>query len=158
MTRLEILKNSLVKKKELFNKRLLEHFNSVKQANGQPLNDKRCGASIMRKWDKQSDSLRALKDSIKKTETAIEIEEGKIKGVEDSMYSIPPIFFKLVDDGKLVQWRKHPNTFFVVGVNKARFTWHKKKKSLYAKYMKSITGKEQLELFKAIGNEILSGL
>ena len=39
--RLEILKQSLAKKEELFSQKLDDHFSTVKQANGQPLNDKR---------------------------------------------------------------------------------------------------------------------
>jgi len=39
-TRLEILQNSLANKKELFSSRLDNLFSTVREANGQPLNDK----------------------------------------------------------------------------------------------------------------------
>ena len=38
--RLDILNNSLIKKESELNRKLDEHFSSVKEANGQPLNDK----------------------------------------------------------------------------------------------------------------------
>ena len=53
--RLEILKASLAKKQTLFDQRLQQHFDTVKEANGQPLNDKRNGRVTLNKWDKQSD-------------------------------------------------------------------------------------------------------
>lgn len=64
--RLEILKGSLIKKETLFDEKLQHHFDTVAQANGQPLNDKRNGRSTLAKWDKQSDSLRTLDSSIKR--------------------------------------------------------------------------------------------
>ena len=47
--RLEILKNSLVKKEQQFNEKLQTHFDTVKQSNGQPLNDKRNGQATLNK-------------------------------------------------------------------------------------------------------------
>ena len=41
--KLEILKNSLAKKEQELQRRFDVHFATVKQANGQPLNDKRNG-------------------------------------------------------------------------------------------------------------------
>ena len=158
MTRLEILQNSLAKKKAEFDLKLQHHFDTVKQANGQPLNDKRCGASTVRKWDKQSDALRTLEESIKKTENAINIEEGKMKDVEASKDEVPEIFFKLVEEGKLTQWRKYPNRFFVVGVEKARFIWDNKKKGLFTKFTKSIPNEEQATIFRSVCKDILEGL
>lgn len=150
MTRIEILETSLLKKKQLFDARLQEHFKSVKQANGQPLNDKRCGASTMRKWDKQSDSLRALEEGIKNTENAIEIEKSKIRGVELTNEEIPTPILELVKNGTLTQWRKYPNRFFVVGVDKARIIWDLKTKTLKYQYANRITDKEQYDKFREV--------
>ena len=43
MSRLKILKSSLKKKEDKFNKKINDHFDDVASANGQPLNDKRPG-------------------------------------------------------------------------------------------------------------------
>lgn len=150
MSRLEILENSLIKKKDEFNKKLQEHFDTVSKSNGQPLNDKRCGASTMRKWDKQSESLRLLENSIKKTENAIEIEKDKIRNVELTNVDIPSKILELVDKGVLTQWRKHPNRFFVVGVDKARIIWDLKTRTLKYQYANRITNKEQYDKFRSV--------
>ena len=77
----EILKNSLVKKEKALDEKFDNHFATVRQANGQPLNDKRNGQATLNKWERQSDSIRTQKASIEKTKRAIEIEEGKVIGV-----------------------------------------------------------------------------
>jgi len=87
--RLEILKNSLKKKEQNFYNKLKNHICTVRQANGQPLNDKRNGQATLNKWEKQNESLRNLKQSIQKTKDAIEREEGKIKKVKLTKKIIP---------------------------------------------------------------------
>ena len=158
--KLEILKNSLIKKERQFNDNLQNHFDTVKQANGQPLNDKRNGQATLNKWDRQNESLRNLKDSIKKTKDAIEREEGKIMDVERTNESIPTEILELVEKGDLVQWRKHPNTFFVPGVDKARIIWDNKRKVVAHRYAHLITEQEQrtkfVRLYNAL-NTVLNG-
>ena len=56
--RLEILKQSLAKKEQELQRRFDEHFATVKQANGQPLNDKRNGQATLNKWEKQNNAIR----------------------------------------------------------------------------------------------------
>ena len=68
--RLEILKNSLLKKEQQLEKRLDNHFADVKRANGQPLNDKRNGQATMNRWERQNEAIRNLKESIEKTKRA----------------------------------------------------------------------------------------
>ena len=121
--RLEILKNSLAKKEQQLNAKFDEHFATVKQANGQPLNDKRNGQATLNKWERQNEGIITLKKSIEATKQAIEKEESKIKGVEHVNTFIPAEILKLVESGDLIQWRKHPHTFFVPGVDKARIVW-----------------------------------
>jgi len=99
--RLEILKNSLIKKERQFDDKLQNHIDTVKQANGQPLNDKRNGQATLNKWDRQNESLRNLKDSIQKTKDAIEREEGKIMEVERTNEIIPTEILELVESGFL---------------------------------------------------------
>jgi len=152
--RLEILEQSLIKKENLFNEKLENHINTVKQANGQPLNDKRNGQATLNKYDRQNESLRTLKDSIQKTKDAIEREEGKISGVENTKSNLPTQIVELIDNGTLIQWRKHPNTFFVEGVDKARILWDFKKKQVAHKYTSSITDKDQWKKFVSVFNPL----
>ena len=67
--KLEILKQSLAKKEQELQRRFDEHFATVKQANGQPLNDKRNGQATLNKWEKQNNAIRTLKESIEKTKS-----------------------------------------------------------------------------------------
>lgn len=154
MSRLEVLKNSLKKKEEKFNNKLSEHFNDVKQANGQPLNDKRCGQSTMRRWDRQNNALSNLQDEIEKTKKAIDKEESKIKGVEYITSLLPAEIVSLIEDGTLIQWRKYPHVFFVDGVSKARLIWDLNKKQIAHKFTSSIQDKEQYKKFASIFNSL----
>src|SRR5690606_4001688 len=97
--RLEILKQSLAKKEEQLSKKFDIHFATVKQANGQPLNDKRNGQATLNKWERQNEGIRTLKDSIETTKQAIEREEFKIKGVQNANTFIPAEIQKLVESG-----------------------------------------------------------
>jgi len=150
--RLEILKNSLIKKEKQFDDKLQNHIDTVKQANGQPLNDKRNGQATLNKWDRQNESLRNLKDSIQKTKDAIEREEGKIMDVEQTNKIIPAEILELVEKGELNQWRKHPNTFFVPDVDKARIVWDNKRKVVAHRYAHLITEQEQRTKFVRLYN------
>ncbi|WP_028896705.1 hypothetical protein [Prevotella sp. HUN102] len=158
MSRLDILKSSLKTKEERFNNKLSEHFNDVKQANGQPLNDKRCGQSTMRRWDRQNNALNNLQDEIAKTKKAIEREESKINGVEYITSLLPVEIVSLVEDGTLIQWRKYPHIFFVDGVDKARLIWDLKKKQIAHKFTSSIQDKELYKKFARVFNSLASKL
>lgn len=155
--RLEILKQSLIKKEELFSDRLQNHIDTVKQANGQPLNDKRNGRATLNKWDRQNDALRNIQEGIEKTKRAIEKEEGKIFDVEHAKGSLPAEILKLVESGELIQWRKHPNTFFVPGVDKARIVWTKDKVIAH-KFTSEVTDKEQWKIFARTFNALRAAL
>jgi len=152
--RLEILKNSLSKKEQQLNAKFDEHFATVKQANGQPLNDKRNGQATLNKWERQSDGIRTMQKSIEATKQAIENEEWKIKGVEHVNTFIPAEILKLVESGDLVQWRKHPHTFFVPGVDKARIVWDEKRKVVCHKFVSAITVQEQRTKFVRTYNHL----
>jgi hypothetical protein len=152
--RLKILENSLLKKENQFNDKLQNHFDTIKQANGQPLNDKRNGQATLNKWDKQNQSLRNLKDSIEKTKQAIDYEKGKVIEIEKSKEILPKEILELIEKGELIQWRKHPTTFFVPNVPIARIVWDKKKKVLGHKYYSSITDSEQKQKFRFLFNTL----
>ena len=153
-TRLEILKRSLDNKKDLFNEKLQEHMSTVKQANGQPLNDKRNGQATLNRWERQNQSLVNIREGIEKTERAIEREESKIKGVEVANTTTPYEILSLIASGDLIQWRKHPNTFFVTGVDKGRIVWDNKKKVVAHRYYSQIPDKIQKSVFAKIYNDL----
>jgi len=156
--RLEILENSLIKKNALFDEKLQNHFNTVKQANGQPLNDKRNGQSTLNKWERQNESLRNLEQSIEKTKRAIEKEKNKITGVEYAKGTFPSCILEMLESGQLIQWRKHPNTFFVKGVDKARIVWDDKKKIIFTRYRSTITEQDVWKIFASTFNTILKSI
>lgn len=144
--RLQILEASLAKKKAAFDASLSAHISDVKRANGQPLNDKRNGHVTLNRWDRQDQALRAKKEGIEKTERAIEIERGKIVETTCALDRMPQPILDLVESGVLAQWRKHPHTFFVAGVDKARISF--KDGQLTHKYSSSITDKAQWAIFR----------
>lgn len=47
--RLQVLENSLVKKEAELQRRFDNHFNTWKQTNGQPMNDKRGGGAFFKR-------------------------------------------------------------------------------------------------------------
>ena len=154
--RLEILKNSLEKKEQTLNEKFDNHFSTVKQTNGQPLNDKRNGQATLDKWERQNDGIRSQIVSVEKTRQAIEREESKIAEVEHVNTFIPTEILKLVESGELIQWRKHPHTFFVAGVDKARIVWDTKRNVVAHKYAYMIAEQEQRSKFVKIYNALNS--
>lgn len=152
--RLEILENSLIKKEKILGEKFDNHFKTVAQANGQPLNDKRNGQATLNKWEKQSQSIANQKDSIQKTIDAIEYEKGKIIDVEYEKEFFPTVILEMIESGVLIQWRKHPNTLFVKGVDKGRVQYDKKKELIYHKYFKKIPDTEQRKKFAKVYNHL----
>lgn len=152
--RLEILEESLKKKQQLFDRRLQDHFDTVKQTNGQPLNDKRNGRATLDKWDRQNESLRRLQDGIEKTKMAIERERGKMLHVDAAKETLPAEILALIESGALIQWRKYPNMFFVPGVDKARIIWDAKKRIVAHKFANTLTDREQRKRFADVYNPL----
>ncbi len=150
-SRIEVLKSSLAKKEALFDERLQTHFDTVKQANGQPLNDKRNGRATLNKWDKQSDALRAQKDSIQRTKDAIEREEMKI-ALAGSV-NIPDFMQQAIDDGLISQWRKHPRFFFVNGVKHGRIVLDENTGMIAHRYLSKIS-KDEYPIFRDVFNRL----
>ena len=156
--RLEILKVSLEKKNSVLDANFENHFATVKQANGQPLNDKRNGQATLNKWAKQEDGIRSQMASVEKTERAIENEEWKIKACESVKATLPAQILALIESGDLIQWRKHPHMFFVNGVDRARIVWDNKKKVIAHKCVGEITDQEQYSKFARLFNELRKSL
>jgi len=154
--RLSILQNSLAKKEAAFDDRLQSHFDDVRSANGQPLNDKRNGRATLNRWERQNNALRTLNQGIEKTKAAIEKEQRKIAHIEAT--PVPAPFVKMVEEGTLIQWRKHPNTFFVAGVDKVRIVWDLKKNILCHRYVDQVKDPAQYETFRTVIKELFLDL
>lgn len=152
--RLAVLQQSLAKKEAAFDAKLDQHFSSVKATNGQPLNDKRNGVATMRRFESQNDSLRTAKDGIDRTKNAIERERGKIAYTELVADTLPQIIKDRLADGTLSQWRKHPTTFFVVGVDKARIVVLDGGRTIAHRYVSSVTDPTQRQIFARTFNEL----
>lgn len=149
--RLEILKASLAKKQTLFDQRLQQHFDTVKEANGQPLNDKRNGRATLNKWEKQSEGLRNIESSIHRTKDAIEREEMRIALAES--VSIPVYMQEAIDEGLITQWRKHPRFFFVTGVKHGRIVLNEETGTIGYRYLNKIS-KEEYPTFRDVFNKL----
>ena len=149
--RLEVLQSSLKKKQALFDAKLSEHFATVKQANGQPLNDKRTGSSTLDKWERQNDALRKIDQGIEITKQAIELEESKIASVNS--VALPKPIKDLIEAGELIQWRRHQTIFFVEGVGKARIIWDSEKGIVAHRYLRDIP-KDQYPKFRDVFNKL----
>lgn len=154
MSRLDILKASLKKKRAEFDRKLNEHFADVKRTNGQPLNDKRNGYSTMKRWDKQNDALFNMQKEIERTQIAVEREESRIRCIDRNKNSMPEEIQELIDNGTLKQWGKYPHIMFVEGVDKARMIWDGKKRMIMHKFVSSITDTEQRKKFARIYNSL----
>jgi len=156
--RLDILKASLVKKEEALSAAYDTYFASVKQANGQPLNDKRNGAATLRRWERQQEAIRSVEQGIKKTKDAIEREEGLVASVNYHLAKTPQPIVDLVNAGTLKQWRKHGHTFFVEGVDKARIVWDEKRGVVAHRFTSHIKDKEQWKVFARTYNALSSAI
>jgi len=148
---LERLQSSLEKKQCIFDSRLSEYYASVKQTNGQPLNDKRNGMSTLAKWERQNDGLRKIHAEIEVTKKAIEREKSKIAKVD--ALELPSAIRVMIDDGVLIQWRKYPNRFFVQGVDRGRIVWDDKNKVITHQYLGEIPA-EQYPKFRDTFNKL----
>jgi len=149
--RLSILIESLAKKEARFDDLLQKHFDTISQANGQPLNDKRNGRATLNKWDKQSESLRMLQDSIQRTKNAIEREGNKIS--TSRMVVLPSYIQQAIDDGLITQWRKFPRFFFVAGVNHGRIVLDENTGTISHRYLGKVS-KEEYPIFRDIFNNL----
>lgn len=158
---MDVLNKSLERKNKLFDKLISDHFSSVKAANGQPLNDKANGRKTLDRWDRQNDAIRNLSQSIDKTKAAIEREQVAIDRVESVAGDLPDAIKRGIESGLINQWRKHPRTFFVSGVDKARIVLLDDG-CLAHRYANQVTDPEQRKIlartFNSLSDQIKKGL
>jgi len=152
--RLEILKQSLIKKEQELEAKFEVRFDHQKITNGQPMNDKRNGFSWFAKSEKLDNAIRNQMASIEKTKEAIAKEEQKISQCQDVKEVLPCAILKAIENGLITQWRKFPNRFFVVGVEKGRLIWNKKENKLQYSYASSIPNNEQFQIFRKVAIEL----
>lgn len=157
-SKIEKMKLSLQKKKDLFDRKLSEHYEDARSTNGQPLNDKRNGVATQKRWERQNNTLMNLNASIEKTEVAIDKYECQHSYAEVVLGKMPAPVKKLVEEKKIVQWIKHPTTFFVAGVKTGRFVWDFKKNFMFARYIHQIETKEEYAVFRDIYNGLRKAL
>lgn len=149
--RMEVLQRSLERKQAAFDARLSAHFDAVRATNGQPLNDKRNCAATLRQWERQNDALRSAQASIEVTHAAIDREVATIERI--AAVALPDAIQSRIDAGELSQWRKHPTTFFVTGVEKARIVLLPDGQVAH-RYARCITDPEQRRVFARVYNAI----
>ena len=152
--RLDILKKSLEKKEAALQLLFDTHFATIKQANGQPLNDKANGAATLAKWERQNTAIRRQQAEVEKTQAAIESEEGKMCEAAWYYNRMPKVLTRLIDDGMLVQWYKHPHILFVKGVYKARIVYDMETREVAYRYLKEVTDRVQYAIFRDVYNGI----
>ena len=153
--RLEILTNSLAKKQAKLDARIAAQYARQAATNGQPLNDKRNGQSTINALEKGECSIFNQFDEIRKTEAAIKREAGKIEHCQNWMNEMPQIIKDMVASGEIIQWRKHPQYFFVKGVDKGRFSVQDGR--VFGRHLSEITA-DQYPLFQAATSKILRAL
>jgi len=151
--KLEVLKASLQKKQDRLDTLFKVYFDTVKQANGQPLNDKRNGQATLNRWEKQSEAIRNAQADLAKTALAIEREEAKLHRIESAKETLPKPILDALEAGEIVQWAKHPHTFFVLGVDKARIVWMPKKRTVAHKFYTD-AAPEQKKRFAEVYNKL----
>lgn len=152
--RLGILEASLQKKREKLKAMETAHYADVAQANGQPLNDKRGGHAVMRRWDRQCSAMTKQLGEIQKTLDAIDYEKALIVDCAKTKETLPEAIVQAMSNGTIVQWRKYPNRFFVPGVDKARIIWDQKAQRLSCSHVASLPDNEQYTAFRDVYNSL----
>ena len=146
---MELLERSLANKIEKLGRMSAEHIEDARNANGQPLNDKRNGAATMQRWDRQRAVTAAQLKEIEKTEEAIEDERELMNEIAAWRKVLPQPIISAMDSGEITQWRRHPNRFFVSGVPKARIVWDEKTGKLSSAHANNLAG-ESHDKFNAV--------
>jgi len=154
-TRLDVLRGSRKKKQERLTAAVHGYFADVASANGQPLNDKRNGRATMERWERKNEAVRTANAELEKTERAIEREEAKVARVEATKDKLPAFILEALASGEISQWRRHPNTFFVVGVDKGRIVVDLETGGIGHRYLSEVP-KEQYPRFRDVVNKLLA--
>ncbi|NCX95785.1 MAG: hypothetical protein EBX41_05120 [Chitinophagia bacterium] len=156
--RLEILKNSLIKKEERQQYLLSQFYGGWHGRQGQPIDlSRKSDRALLNRTDKYDNALRNISAEIQKTKDAIEREEGKLRQVELTNQILPASLLEFVNRGELIQWRKYPNTFFIPGIEKVRLIWKPKENKLFTRYGEYLQ-KSQKQEFVNLVQRILDAI
>jgi hypothetical protein len=134
-TREQVLVDSLARKQQQFDNRFAVHFDEATARQGQPWHDNAKDRSARKRLDRQDAALHTLKESIQKTEDALARERRKVAAVERTAAILPAAILEALESGTLSQWRRHPTTFFVHGVERARLVWDVDRQQLTTRYL-----------------------
>lgn len=168
MKRREILEKSLEKKRTIFNDRFRSHWDYTVGLQGEPIGGPRAqDRAIRNRLEREDRALRRMSEEVKKTERALAREERKEIDTANAYDALPEPLRAAIDAGLIVQWRRHPNTFFVPGVEKGRLAWipesAKNAKSalrgtLVARYAHQIPDQAQYAAFRDVANALWAAL
>lgn len=121
--KLERLKNELSEQ----HKKLVDHY---KQANGQPMNDKRGARVFFNKVDKLEDKKSKLVKQIEAQEERVEShfapatlrkykkELARLKAEKEQLGNANSKAKKIINSDKVTQWKKSPTVYFIKGLRK----------------------------------------
>ena len=128
MTILEKMNNKLKTMEEKKSSMINAHFAEIVPHGGTPfITDNSKGRQAKNRFDKSNDAIRNLSKQIEEQKEKINKMENKIayratqtkqsvKFIKKN--EISPILLKLQEDGKVKQWAKNPQLFFVIGLEK----------------------------------------
>lgn len=155
---LEKMKNKLAKMEEKKSSMINAHFAEIVPHGGTPfVLDNSKGRASKNRFDKSNDAIRNLSKQIEEQKEKISRMENKIayrttqtkqskKFIEKN--EISPILFKLQEDGKVKQWARNPQLFFVVGLEKVALMTLNGKVGINKKY--SAKTKEDFDYCKKL--------
>lgn len=153
--RLTTLKLSLEKKQTELDNRFTKLFGLYHGRQGQPIQkDIASDQRLVKQSDKADQAIRNQQAEIEKTKAAIEREQNAVDRVNS--VELPEAIKQLLADGVITQWRKFPNRFFVVGVDKARIVYFPETRAIAPHYHTEIKDPEQYKVFAKVFNELRS--
>lgn len=114
--RLKQAKASLEREKARVGEQIEKAIDYQRQTNGQPMNDKRGGASFFKRQRQIDDQISRGLDNIAKKEERVERLEG-IKAMNESI-TLTEGAKELIASNQIKQWQKQPNIYFIKGEQK----------------------------------------
>ncbi len=106
MTRLEIAQRALSKKQAQLDNAFNVHFNHVKQANGQPMNDKKNGLAWVSRMESTNDAIRSLQGEVARLTERVKILKRHELNKENNLNKNGTIDYNNVKNIELVRNHK----------------------------------------------------
>lgn len=155
---IEKMKNKLTKMEEKKSSMINAHFAEILPHGGTPfITDNSKGKAAKNRFDKSNDAIRNISKQIEEQKEKISRMESKIayrttqikqsvKFIEKN--EISSILLKLQEDGKVKQWAKNPQLFFVIGLEKVALMTLNGKVGINKKYCAKT--KEEFDYCKSL--------